>query len=325
MGRKFRAVVLSVFVAAFAGSAFGWDDVGHKTTAYIAWQRMSPEAREAVIKILRSAPEDSDLSAFYLNGPEPEQTRKLEYFMLTATWADIVRDRALDNRYRKYHKSNWHYDDTFWKQIDGRAEILSGFEEGGIAVTKLVEFDKVIRNSSASDKDKAIAIAWIAHLVGDIHQPLHTSARVTDLEPKGDQGANLFLLTPQGTPRENQQNLHWFWDSIIGRNMPIKGDACGREYITSVAKKIIKKYPFASLSAALKLGEYDEWRKESFALNATQVFSPDLVRFQMPSEKYKRNAFRVAERQLALAGYRLGETLNRVFSVPATTATTPGR
>jgi hypothetical protein len=76
----------------------------------------------------------------------------------------------------------------------------------------------------------------------------------------------------------------------------------------------MKKYPAGSLSSALRLGEYDEWRKESFALNATDVFSPDLVRFQMPSEKYRKHAFEVAERQLALAGYRLGATLNQIFA-----------
>jgi hypothetical protein len=316
-----RGTVLVVFALILSVSSFAWDDVGHKITAYIAWQRMSPDTREAVIRILRSAPEDSHLSAFYMQyGPEPEQIRKLEYFMLVATWADIVRDRAFDNRYKKYHKSNWHYDDTFWKQVSGKVEILSGFEEGGVAVDRLIEFDKVIRNASASDKDKAIAIAWISHLTGDIHQPLHTSARVTDLEPKGDQGGNLFLLTPQGTPRENQSNLHWFWDSIVGRNIPLKGEMCERDYIVSMARRIIKKHSFASVNAKLKLGAYDDWKQETFKFNATDVFSPDLVRFQTPPERYKRNAFRVAEHQLALAGYRLGETLNRVFAAPAVAA-----
>lgn len=314
MGKMVRSVLVGAVVLVLASFTFAWDDVGHKTTAYIAWQQMSPTAREAVIRILRTAPEDSHLSALYLsNGPEPEDTRKLEYFMLVATWADIVRDRAFDNRYKKYHKSSWHYDDTFWKQVGGKAEIIPNPEEGGVAVDKLNEFDKVVRNASAIDRDKAIAIAWIAHLIGDIHQPLHTSARVTDLEPKGDQGANLFLLTPQGTPREKQVNLHWFWDSIVGRNMPLKGDTCERDYIAEVARKIMKRYPAASLSSAIKLGQYDDWRKESFALNPTEVFSPDLVRFQMPSEQYKKKAFQVSERQLALAGYRLGQTLNQIF------------
>ena len=320
----FTCAVLVLLASSFSGPAFGWDDVGHKTTAYIAWQRMSPAAREAVIKILRAAPEDSHLSAFYMNyGAEPEAMRKLEYFMLTATWADIVRDRAFENRQKKYHKSNWHYDDTFWKQVGSKAELLKGFEEGGVAVARLTEFDKVIRSADASDKDKAIAIAWIMHLTGDLHQPLHTSARVTDTEPKGDQGANLFLLTPQGTPRENQQNLHWFWDSIVGRNDPLKGDTCEADYIESIAKSIMKKVPFASVSSMLNLGAYDKWQEESFALNPTDVFTPDLVRFKTPSEKYRKHAFAVAQRRLALAGYRLGETLNRVFGAAPTAAPTP--
>lgn len=319
MGKFIRFSFLGAFVLLQATLSFGWDDVGHKTTAYIAWQQMSPAAREAVIRILRTAPEDSDLSAFYMQyGAEPEDVRKLEYFMLVSTWADIVRDRAFENRYKKYHKSNWHYDDTFWKLTDGKVQILTGFEEGGIAVNKLVEFDKALRSVSAPDKDKAIGIAWVEHLVGDIHQPLHTSARVTVQEPKGDQGGNLFLLTPEGTPREKQVNLHWFWDSIIGRNTPLKGDECERDYIISVASKIMKKHPRGSLASEIKLGEYEEWRKESFALAPTEVFSPDLVRFQMPSETYKKKAFKVSQRQLALAGYRLGDTLNQIFSTSST-------
>jgi len=282
---------------------------------------MSPVARENVIRILRAAPEDSHLSAYYMGfGPEPEQTKKLEYFMLSATWADIVRDRAFENRQKKYHKSNWHYDDTFWKQVGGKVELLSGFPEGGGAVERLTEFDKLIRSASASDKDKAIAIAWILHLTGDIHQPLHTSARVTDTEPKGDQGGNLFLLTPQGTARENQVTLHWYWDSIVGRNTPLKGDMCEREYVVAIGNSLMKKHSFASFGEGMDLGAYQAWQQQSFKLNATDVFSPDLLRFQMPSEKYRRNAFRVAERQLALAGYRLGETLNRVFSAPVASA-----
>ena len=316
----FSCAVLILAVGSFAGIAAGWDDVGHKTTAYIAWQRMSPMAREAVIKILRAAPEDSHLSAYYMQyGPEPELTRKLEYFMLAATWADIVRDRAFENRQKKYHKSNWHYDDTFWKQVGNKAEALTGFEEGGQAVSRLNEFDKLIRSAESSDKDKAIAIAWIMHLIGDLHQPLHTSARVTDTEPKGDQGGNLFLLTPQGTPRETQVNLHWFWDSIVGRNYPLKGDTCEREYVESFAKSTMKKHPFDSVKSLLDLGAYSKWQSESFALNPTDVFSPDLVRFQTPSEKYKKRAFTIAQRRLALAGYRLGETFNRVFGAAAPT------
>lgn len=318
----FASAALILVLSNLSSPALAWDEVGHKITGYIAWQRMSPAAREAVIKILRSAPEDSHLSAYWVPGPEPEAIRKMVYFMFAATWPDVVRERTLENRYKKFHHSNWHYDDTFWRQVGNKAEIIEKTEEGGVAVARLVEFDKVLRNSGASDADKAIALAWVMHLIGDIHQPLHTSARVTDLEPKGDQGGNLFLLTPQGTPRENQQSLHWFWDSIVVRADPIKEDMCEREYLAHVAHQIMKKNPYKDFSSTLTLGEYDKWRAESFALNPTDVFTPDLVRFQTPSEKYKRHAFEVSQRRLALAGYRLGDTLNGIFG--AGPVVTPG-
>lgn len=312
-----KLLLLTLFVVTIAVPAFGWDDVGHKITGYIAWQRMTPQARENVVRILRAAPEDSQLGTFYkYYGPESDEVKRMEYFIFVPSWADIIRDRAFDVRYRKYHHSNWHYDDTFWKQVNGQVELLSGYEEGGQAVPKLIDFDKVMRDPAASNADKAIAIAWILHLGGDIHQPLHTSARVTDLEPKGDQGGNLVILSPEGTARENQLNLHWFWDSIVGRNIPFKAGMCERDYIEMLGKKMMKDAPFASMQSRMELGQYDAWRKESFVYANTVVFSPELKRGQAPSAKYRKQAFKLAEQQLALAGYRLGETLNSVFNMP---------
>ncbi len=305
---------------------FGWDDVGHKITGYIAWQRMSPQARDNVIRILRSAPEDSTLGIYFQPyGAESEEMRRLEYFTLVATWADIVRDFGADPafrnsvRNRKYHRGTWHYDDIFWKQVDGRAELLDGFPKGGLGVAKLKEFDALIRDPAAGDPDKAIAIAWLVHIGGDLHQPLHTSGRVTETEPKGDQGGNLFQLMPVGTPRDKQLNLHWYWDSIVARNIPIKPGMCESDYIRMLGNRMMKRLPFARVQGQLELGKFDEWQKESFAYDNTVVFSQDLKRNQMPSERYKKNAFKLAERQLAMAGYRIGETLNAVFSVPPAT------
>src|SRR3954466_2083826 len=87
-----------------AVSAFAWDDVGHKITAYIAWQQMTPAVRDAVIKILTAAPEDSQLATFYMPyGTRSDEAKKREFFMIAATWADIIRDRNFETRYKKYH------------------------------------------------------------------------------------------------------------------------------------------------------------------------------------------------------------------------------
>jgi hypothetical protein len=308
-----KTSLISVFVLIFSFSAAAWDDVGHKTSAYIAWQQMSPQARERAAKILRAAPEDSDLSALFPAGARSLAMRQLEHFMIASYWADIVRDRDFETRYKKYHKGNWHYYDTFWTSANGQIKILEkpDNEDGGKALEKLIEFEKVLRDASAKDAEKAIALAWFLHLAGDIHQPLHNSARVTEREPKGDQGGNLFLLTPEGTPRERQENLHWYWDSIIVRNTP-RGDACDTDFIAPLANRLMKKYPAAKMRSRLNTN-YNEWHKEGLQLAQTKVFPPMLVRFEMPSAAYKKEALRVSEEQLALAGYRMGAMLNEIL------------
>jgi hypothetical protein len=275
---------------------------------------MSPTVRENIIKILLKAPEDSHLAVFYPQDSRSIHARQLEFFMIAACWSDIVRDRDFQVRYKKYHQSNWHYSDTFWTLENGQVKILDNpSAEGGKAVEKLFEFNKMMRDSSVTDDQKAIAIAWFLHLAGDLHQPLHTSARITELEPKGDLGGNTFLLTPKNTPRENQVSLHWFWDSIVSRVVERKNDAPDSVYLPPIAARIMKKYPFARMKNRLRPGQFDEWQKESFSLATREVFPPTLVREQMPSKRYIRNAFRISEEQIALAGYRMGEMLNEIF------------
>jgi hypothetical protein len=304
-------MVLSAFLLTISVS--GWDDVGHKITSYIAWQRMTPEVRERVHKILMAAPEDSDIATFYVAGSRSEELRKQDHFVLMAYWADIVRDRSSAARFRNYHKANWHYYDKFWRVVDGKIEYIADPEDGGQALARLIEFDDVIR-SLAPDGQKAVPIVWLMHLIGDIHQPLHASARVTDLESKGDQGGNLFLLTPQGTPRDKQENLHWLWDSIVVRNMPNSDNECDAEFISKMAEKFMKDHPYAKMQPRFAMGKYDQWAAESLELAQKEVFSADLKRFEMPSESYKKKALKIAEERLTLAGYRMGELFNDAFS-----------
>jgi S1/P1 Nuclease. len=309
-------LILATLTLGAVSSTLAWDDTGHKITAYIAWQQMTPAVRDAVIKILTAAPEDSQLATFYMPyGSRSDEARKREFFMIAATWPDIIRDRNFETRYKKYHHSNWHYTDTAWTVKDGKVQLVSLPGEGGLALEKIIEFIK-LESSGARDADRAIAAAWLEHLVGDIHQPLHASARITDQEPKGDQGGNTFLLTPVGTPRDKQENIHWFWDSIVVRNDPNDKDECDADYIDPIARDIMKKYPFAKMESRLALGDPEQWKRESFEIASTKIYTPDLKRNEMPSPAYRKAAMKVAEERLALAGYRMGALFNQLFSTP---------
>lgn len=310
---KFLFFSAFVIVSA-ASSVSAWDDAGHKLTTYIAWQQMGAQARERAAKILLSAPEDSDLSVFYLQDSRSTATKQRELFMIASTWADIVRDKNFKVRNQKYHHGTWHYLDTFWRETNGKIEIVPEMKsDEQNAVERLFAFDKVLRDAAVSDGEKAIALAWILHLGGDIHQPLHASARVTQYDPKGDEGGNRFMLSPKGATGNNRVSLHWYWDSIVGRNVPRVDDACDSDYLPAIADAMMKKYPFAKMQNRLAVGKFDEWQKEGFRIASTKLYPKSLKFGEMPSENYKKMAFEIAQEQIALAGYRLGEMLNQIF------------
>ncbi len=309
-----KLLFLIIINIAFMFTAFAWDDTGHKLAAYIAWEQMSPTAREKAIKILLSAPEDSDLSVFYLQDSRSAAAKQRELFMIASTWADIVRDKNFKIRYAKYHHGNWHYLDTFWREVNGKVELVPELEpDKENAVERLFAFDKVLRDASAADADKAIALAWILHLGGDIHQPLHDSARVTEYDPKGDQGGNLFMLSAKGAKGEDRLSLHWYWDSIVGRNISRNNDACDSDYLPPIAQEMMKNFPPAKMQNRLEIGQFDKWQQEGFQIASTKVYPSSLKFGKMPSDDYKKMAFEIAQEQIALAGYRMGEMLNQIF------------
>ncbi len=329
MKNLFRYVFFSVNVTLlfliFSQSVTAWDDAGHKLVGYVAWENMTPQARERAVKLLLDAPEDSQIAAFfptppdydgatYLPGSRSRASKQREFFMIIATWADVVRDRNFTNRY-KFHHGTWHYVNTFWREVNGKVEIITDIKpDKENIVERLFYFDKVLKDASAKDAEKSIALAWILHLAGDVHQPLHASGRITNEDPKnGDQGGNTFSLSPKETPRNQSVNLHSFWDTIIIRSIARKNDASDMEYLSPIGKNIMKKYPLAKVQNQLKLGQFDEWQQDSFRIASTKLYPSNLMRNTMPSANYQKEAVKISEEQIAVAGYRLAQMLNQIF------------
>lgn len=58
--------------------------------------------------------------------------------------------------------------------------------------------------------ERALFARYLTHVVGDMHQPLHSVALFNASCPKGDGGGNFFKVKmPNGT----LQNFHSFWDA----------------------------------------------------------------------------------------------------------------
>src|SRR5262245_57823312 len=149
------------FVAAamMAKPAGAWNKPGHRVVAWIAYQNLTPMARDRVNSVLMKHPDydswtemvDDDAP----NHPDPELPQDI--FMIAATFPDLIKE---DSRFyndeaahphakptpagfpdSKQHRS-WHFIDKFYTQ-DGSATVdppqINGLERVGFLRGKLAD------------------------------------------------------------------------------------------------------------------------------------------------------------------------------------------
>jgi hypothetical protein len=163
-----------------------------------------------------------------------------------------------------------------------------------IAVSRLVLSDQ-----NSPDRLKSYDLSWLLHLVGDVHQPLHCTARFSQ-DPAllhGDAGGNLASLC--ALPCRN--NLHSFWDDVLGTGSSVTNAA------TAGAALPTATGPVNDLDAA-------HWIQESFDIAKAHVYeAPSISAGGGPftlTDDYKAQAKSIATERVALAGARLAKILN---------------
>jgi hypothetical protein len=318
-----RSLLLLLAVVLFPQTASAWNATGHMAVAGVAWDNMTPQARQNAIALLQAAPADACLRDLFTDDARPLAERQREFFMRASTWSDLVRARD-DNDDRpctRFHRRNWHFINYFWSGISGGAEDDAPHDRTDIAVPEMNAVDRLTwfpayvacddASCGSTAEQRAIALAWILHLVGDIHQPLHTSAHVTCEadERQGDQGGNLFKIR-QG---EEERSLHSFWDGIINNAMRKQSGESDSAYADRVVSAIEREHPAATFTTKLRPGQFEAWAREGYDTTKRVAYPSTLQRNQQPSDAYRDVAFDTSRRAIALAGYRLADLLNRTL------------
>ncbi len=72
--------------------------------------------------------------------------------------------------------SDWHYVNFPFKPADNTATTPVSI---GGNLLEAYEENLAILKGEARESDKAVALCWVLHLAGDIHQPLHSSTYIT--------------------------------------------------------------------------------------------------------------------------------------------------
>jgi S1/P1 nuclease len=320
MTRKLFAALVVVTLLSQPLSA--WNGTGHQLVARIAWDTMTPAARKNVIVLLQAAPKDACLLDLFPTDARPLDVRQREFFMQVSTWPDIVRPRdETDTRpCLRFHRGEWHFINYFWEGNSGDPQHPpTDRPDLHTPEVTIVERLKVLQPFVACEgpacgttrEERAVMLAWILHMAGDIQQPLHSSSRITTSpdERQGDQGGNLFLL--QTAP--DVLRLHGYWDGIINRGIPQLQNENRVSYLDRVVARIVKTRPLSAMTSRVSPGQYEVWSREGFATTKRAAYPSTLRRNQLPDSAYQATVLAIAEEAIALGGYRLADLMNRMF------------
>lgn len=259
--------------------ASGWGPLGHRAIGAIADAQLSPDAR-AMVESLLGGSSLADV----------------------ANWADAIRggddfDGSIWYHFEKIPDGASYLDNL--RALDPRQR-----QKGGLVAAILLA-DATLREPTASAGAQTDALKFLVHLVGDVHQPLHTGR-------PPDKGGLDIDVTWFGTP----MSLHKIWDSgLLATGHPecsgptLTASQAGNAYAESLTNR------FSQLSANDEM-DVEGWLNESLALRAA-AYDPI---YETDQERYQAQHIGEIDRQIYLAGIRLARMLNAIAArepVPA--------
>lgn len=303
-----RAIAAAAIVLGFAlpREAAAWSRSGHMVHGAIAYQDLRARdslALRRVVALLKAHP---DYESKWLPeiAKQDMEDHDAMLFMLAARWPDDVRDDPAQ------HHPTWHY--TNFAFVPRGDTTRAPANAGGDVMTETDHNLSVLRDPQATDAQKAIALCWVFHLVGDVHQPLHAVALFSVRWPEGDRGGNLLWVRPAGSSRA--MNLHAFWDGLVMGPADVRG-AINRAVALRAAR------PREQVAALVDRLVPSAWAREESAPIAVRwaYLDGSLAAGTTPETAaplpatYAADAKRVAEAQVTLAGYRLSALLARAL------------
>lgn len=310
--RKYLANLAGVLALLAPSSAPAWHNQGHMMVAEVAWQHMSSGARCRAIWLLNSDKE----YALGLQNPTGIAWRRA-LFVNAATWPDRIKANTSgfhDDSVKSAHAAqNVGYGDKlrhkYWHFADFEVPNTGTHPVPAVnALERIKLFTQALSDPTTPKALKAYDLAWLLHLVGDVHQPLHMADQYGPAFSGGnDAGGNGIPVDYTGF-----SELHGFWDGAPGDN---KNNA----KVLSISIAAADSLPAAQPSD-VAVSDVDAWGQESYDLAVHQVYVPPVILQSAatvtPTPQYVANAQAIAKARVALAGERLANLLNASLTWP---------
>ncbi|KAL5114539.1 hypothetical protein ACEQ8H_007572 [Pleosporales sp. CAS-2024a] len=263
-----------------------WGNLGHTTIAYIAQSFVSDATEQYAQKLL------GDASDAYLAN--------------VATWADTYRATTAGKFSAPYH---------FLDALDSPPQTCDvDYERDcpkeGCIISAIANYSSRALDTDISTTEQQMALKWVVHFLGDVHQPLH----VENLDVGGNDIDVLFSGA--------STNLHAAWDTAMPQkdagSFTQAHASTWAQNLTSQIKtgqyKSLAKSWLTGLDASNPINSSMVWAKDTNSYVCTTVLPNGVsaVENQELSGAYYNTAIPVISLQIAKAGYRLAAWLDAI-------------
>jgi hypothetical protein len=205
-----RLLIVALLLCPSVASA--WSEGGHHLIGLIAYHLLDDEQKAAFQELLAQHPRFADDFKVPANVNDPDRWRPGR----ASYWPDVARD------FPEYNRPNWHWEDAVTLVVGDRNAVqlpnhvtrlprLADLDSKDLHASQaIVLCQRVMGDATETPSDRALALSWLGHLVGDVHQPCHAGSLYAAVAfPRGDRGANE-IKTGQ------RRNMHALWDGLLG-------------------------------------------------------------------------------------------------------------
>ena len=275
--------LLAALIAALltASPAAAWWEYGHESVARIAMDSVRPDTRAAIRRLLAKGR--------LLETPDC-QVATIE---LASYWPDCI--KALGDRFS--HAAPWHYQNV---DVCKSFDLKPACRDGNCVSAQIERQARLLADRQLPDRERLMALAFLIHFVGDLHQPMHAGDR-------GDKGgnevkANYGLIG-------GRTNLHSIWDGYLAERAISTPPAGPRALLAATPREE---------RARLAGGSVEDWSREGWEMARVHAYGtlvgdpcePTAGGRPTLSEAQVRTLIPLVRRQVVAGGLRLARLLD---------------
>ncbi len=275
------------FLAAFAAAlllsspAAAWWEYGHESVARIAMDSVRPQTRAAINRLLAKGR--------LLDTPDC----RVATIELASYWPDCI--KTLGDRFS--FASPWHYQNV---DVCKPFDLKAACRDGNCVSGQIERQARLLADRNVPERERLMALAFLVHFVGDLHQPMHAGDR-------GDKGGN-DVKANYGIIA-GRTNLHSIWDGYLAERAISTPPSGPRALLAATS---------SDERAKLSGGRVEDWSREGWEAARTHAYAslvgdpcssrPDTR--PTLSEAQVRTLIPVVRRQVVAGGLRLARLLD---------------